>query len=108
MCTGMSGLPGEVAAYDRLPKCGESIDQLCRALADPRERREFYLNEDAVCLRYGLDRTARQAVKYRDYLRLIQLGAHVAQLDQLASLSGLTTLQAMKKRGGVLASLLLG
>jgi protocatechuate 4,5-dioxygenase alpha chain len=104
MCN--SSLP--VGISDGLPRRGELINQLCGALADPAERRDFYLNEDAFCLRFGLDRTARLAVKDRDYLRLIDLGGHVAKLDQLAALSGLSTLEAIRMRTGVSASALFG
>jgi len=106
MCNGISSLP--VGSAAGLPRHGDSINQLCRALADPAGRRDFYLNEDAFCLRFGLDRTARQAVKDRDYLRLIDLGAHVAQLDHLAAISGLSTLAAIRMRTGVSAYALFG
>ena len=104
MCNGVSSLPVGLSGVSGVPKSGESINRLCRALTDPSERRAFYLNEDMFCLRFGLDRTARQAIKDRDYLTLIDLGAHVAQLDHLAALSGLNTLQAIRLRSGVSAS----
>jgi hypothetical protein len=91
-----------------LPRRGESINRLCRALADPAARHDFYLNEDAFCLRFGLDKTTRQAVKDRDYVALIDLGGHVAELDRLAALSGLNTLEAIRMRTGVSAAALFG
>ena len=108
MCHGMSSFPRETSGSSGLPMRGESINRLCRALADPVQRREFLLGENAFCLRMGLDKISRQAVRDRDYLRLIDLGGHVAQLDKLAALSGLTTLQAIEKRTGVSAATLFG
>ena len=108
MCNGFSGMAAEVSGLSGPPRRGKSINRLCRALADPAQRREFLLSEDAFCLRMGLDRTAREAVKNRDYLRLIDLGAHVGQLDHLAALSGLNTLQAIEQQTGVSVSSLLG
>jgi hypothetical protein len=104
MCNGIS----TISESSGLPRRGESINRLCRALADPAERREFHRSEDAFCLRFGLDGTARRAIKDRDYLQLIELGAHVAQLDQLAALSGLSTLEAIERSVGICASALLG
>ena len=101
MCNGMSGISTGGALYG-LPRHGAAINRLCSALADPAERRQFWLNENAFCLRFGLDRTAREAIRDRDYARLIDLGGHVAQLDHLAALSGLTTLQAVQMRAGEL------
>ncbi len=108
MCHGMSGFPRDISGSSGLHTRGESINRLCRALADPVQRREFLLGENAFCLRMGLDKISRQAVRDRDYLRLIDLGGHVAQLDKLAALSGLTTLQAIEKRTGVSAATLFG
>ena len=108
MCYGMSNIPVGISESSGLPRRGESINRLCRALADPVQRREFLLGEDAFCLRMGLDKICRQAVRDRDYLRLIDLGGHVAQLDKLAALSGLNTLQAIEKRTGVSATTLFG
>jgi protocatechuate 4,5-dioxygenase, alpha chain len=104
MCNGIS----TISQSSGLPRRGESINRLCRALADPAERREFQRSEAVFCLRFGLDVTARRAIKERDYLRLIELGAHVAQLDHLAALSGLNTLQAIERSIGISASALLG
>lgn len=104
----MSSLGVGISGSSGLPRHGESINRLCRVLADPVQRREFLLAEDAFCLRMGLDKTARQAIRDRDYLRLIDLGGHVAQLDRLAALSGMNTLQAMEKTTGVRASTLFG
>jgi hypothetical protein len=108
MCNGISILSVGPSGLSGLRRCGESINRLCRALTDPNERGAFDLSEDAFCLRFGLDQTARQAIKDRDYLRLIDLGAHVAALDHLAALSGLNTLQALRMGRGGSASLLLG
>jgi hypothetical protein len=78
---------------------GQIINRLCRSLQDLHARRVFYSNEAAYCLAYGLDREERQAVQDRDFVTLIQLGAHVRELDSLAALSGLNTVQAIRMRG---------
>src|SRR3569833_1394 len=79
---------------------GRVINRLCASLSKVDARHRFYLNEDAYCLEFGLDREERQAVKDRDYSTLVEMGAHVLELDKLAGLSGLNTLQAIRMRRG--------
>jgi len=80
---------------------GQIIDRLCASLRDPEARRRFHFNEEAYCLRFGLNREERQAVEDRDFATLIEMGAHVAELDGLAALSGLSTLEALRLRCGL-------
>jgi protocatechuate 4,5-dioxygenase alpha chain len=94
MCNGV--LSFAAAVPGSRPLGGQSINQLCRTLADPQGRRQFLLDEEACCLRFGLDKEARQAVRNRDFVRLIQLGAHVIHLNELAALAGLSTLEAIR------------
>lgn len=87
---------------------GESINRLCSSLDDPDEQRRFYVNEDAYCLRFGLNKDERQAIKDRDFLTLIDLGGHVLHLDKLAALAGMSTIEAIRQRTGVSIDALIG
>ncbi len=80
---------------------GPIINRLCASLRAPEAARIFYFNEEAYCLQFGLNREERQAVKDRDFATLIVLGGHVAELDALAALSGLSTLEAIRLRRGI-------
>jgi len=75
---------------------GQIINRLCASLRDPDARRRFCFNEEAYCLLFGLNREERQAVEDRDFATLIEMGAHVGELDALAALSGLNTLEALR------------
>ena len=99
MCNGV--LNPAIQASEPRSVRGKSINRLCSCLADAEERRQFHLNEDAYCLRFGLNENERQAIKDRDFLTLIDLGAHVVHLNELAALSGLSTLEAIRMRAGV-------
>jgi protocatechuate 4,5-dioxygenase alpha chain len=103
MCS-LTGSPGGLGVDANSFRRGAAINQLCSSIADPHARREFSVNEDAYCLCFGLNRDERQAVKDRDYVMLVRMGAQVAHLDILAALSGLTALEAIRKRSGVSAS----
>lgn len=80
---------------------GQKINRLCASLRDPDARQRFYFNENAYCLKFGLDREERQAVKDRDFATLVTLGAHLVELDVLAALSGLSALEAIRLRRGL-------
>ena len=80
---------------------GQIINRLCSSLRDPDARRRFCFNEEAYCLLFGLNREERQAVEDRDFATLIEMGAHVGELDALAALSGLNTLEALRLRCGL-------
>jgi len=80
---------------------GQIINRLCASLRDPDARRRFCFNEEAYCLLFGLNREERQAVEDRDFATLIEMGAHVGELDALAALSGLNTLEALRLRCGL-------
>jgi hypothetical protein len=80
---------------------GQYINRLCASLRHAHARQRFYFSEDEYCLEFGLDREERQAVKDRDFATLVTLGAHVVELDALAALSGLSTLEAIRLRRGL-------
>ena len=80
---------------------GQIINRLCASLRDADTRRRFCSNEEAYCLLFGLKREERHAIKDRDFVTLIEMGAHVAELDALAALSGLSTLEALRLRRGL-------
>lgn len=104
MCNNLfASAPASLMAEGKLPR-GNAINRLCESLANPPDRRAFLENEDAYCLRFGLDKSQRRAVKDRNFLALIDAGGHVLYLDNLASLSGVDTFTAIRKRTGLPAS----
>ena len=97
MCNSLLSVPRPRNNFAR----GQIINRLCASLRDPDARRRFCFNEEAYCLLFVLNREERQAVEDRDFATLIEMGAHVAELDALAALSGLTTLEALRLRCGL-------
>lgn len=97
----MCNIPISAVGRRNSPARGQIIDRLCASLRDTVIRRRFYSNEEAYCLLFGLNREERQAIKDRDFVTLIEMGAHVAELDALAALSGLSTLEALRLRRGL-------
>jgi hypothetical protein len=74
------------------------INQFCASLRGAASRRRFHSNESAYCLSFGLNREERQAVRDRDFLTLIDMGAHLSQVDMLAVVSGRSMLETYRLR----------
>lgn len=76
---------------------GRAINNLCASLDNAAARKQFRANEEEYCLRFGLNRRERRAVRERDFPTLVNLGAHVVHLDRLAALSGLSTMESIRR-----------
>jgi protocatechuate 4,5-dioxygenase alpha chain len=87
---------------------GRAINAFCASLDNAAARAQFRANEQAYCLRYGLSKRERQAVLRRDYVSLVELGAHVSCLDKLAAVSGVKTVEAIKQQAGLSLDALIG
>jgi protocatechuate 4,5-dioxygenase alpha chain len=97
MCNVGGSFIGVTQLRDRFAR-GRIINRFCVSLREPNAQRIFSCNEGAYCLEFGLNREERQAVKDRDFETLVDMGGFVPELDSLAALSGLTTLQAIRMR----------
>ena len=84
------------------------INEMCRSLDQPANRAAFLANEEAYCLKFGLNRQQRAAVKDRDFLALIDAGGRLMYLNKLAAMLGLNTLEAIVKHAGTPIDTLLG
>jgi protocatechuate 4,5-dioxygenase alpha chain len=73
------------------------INEMCRSLDLPDNRVAFLANEEAYCLKFGLNRQQRAAVKERDFLAMIDAGGRLMYLNRLAAVLGLNTLEAIVK-----------
>ncbi len=108
MCNGISSIPiGRSVSRNGFLR-GRAINGLCSSLDNAAARERFRENEEEYCLLFGLDRRERQAVRDRDYLTLVDLGAHVVHLDKLAALSGVKTVEALKRQAGLSIDALIG
>jgi protocatechuate 4,5-dioxygenase, alpha chain len=108
MCNGISSIPiGRSVARNTYLR-GRAINSLCSSLGNAAERERFRANEEEYCLAFGLHKHERQAVRDRDFLTLVELGAHVVHLEKLAALSGLSTVEAIRQRTGLSIDALIG
>ncbi len=108
MCNGISSIPIVRSVSRNGFLRGRAINGLCSSLDNAAERERFRANEEEYCLQFGLDKRERQAVRERDYLTLVDLGAHVVHLNKLAALSGVSTVEAIKQQTGLSIDTLIG
>lgn len=108
MCNGISSIPLGRSVSRNVFLRGRAINAFCSSLENAAARERFRANEEAYCLRYGLSKRERQAVVKRDYMTLVELGAHVSCLDNLAALSGVKTVEAIQQQAGLSLDALIG
>ena len=68
---------------------GYALNRMCFSFNAKKNREAFRANEDAYCVKYGLTKEQREAVKSRNVLRMIEAGGNVYYLAKLAGIFGL-------------------
>jgi protocatechuate 4,5-dioxygenase alpha chain len=73
----------------RAAQKGYALNKMCFSFNDAVNRADFLRDEDAYCLRFGLNTAQREAVRRRDVLALIAAGGNIYYLAKLAGIFGL-------------------
>lgn len=79
------GIPGTYAFDQRMARAGYELNKMAFALAHKENREAFARDEDAFVARYALTPEQRQAVKERNWLRLIELGGNIYYIYKLTA-----------------------
>ena len=107
-------IPGTTVFDGRRSRMGFPLNSLAIALNEKAERESFVTDPEAFMERFGLSDEQRDAVRRRDFLRMIELGGNIYFIykigmvdglrvpDIVASMAGLTTDQfvEMMNNGG--------
>jgi protocatechuate 4,5-dioxygenase, alpha chain len=80
---------------------GYALNRMCYSFNDARNRQAFRDDEEAYCVRFGLDEAQREAVKRRDVLAMIDAGGNIYYLAKLAGIFGLTVQDIGAQQTGV-------
>lgn len=73
----------------RAAQLGYPLNAMCFSFNDAGNRARFVQDPEAYSAEYGLSKEQRQAVRDRDILRMIALGANAYYLLKLANLLGM-------------------
>ena len=94
-------IPGTYVFDGRRAAMGYPLNRMCMSFNSAANREAFLRDEEAYCDRYGLDAEQRQAIRERDVLRLIKLGANIYYLAKLAGIFGLNVQDVGAQQAGV-------
>ena len=94
-------IPGTFVFDGRRSREGYWLNQFCMSLRDDANRQAFRADEEAYLDRYPLTGDQRQAVRDRDWLRMLELGGNIYYTFKLAACDGLTFQQLAAKQSGV-------
>ena len=82
-------IPGTTVFDGAQAQRGFALNRMCYSFNARDNRRAFERDEAAYCAQYELDPEQRDAVKRRDFLRMIELGGNIYYLAKLAGIFGL-------------------
>lgn len=82
------GIEGTYVFDHRRSRQGYRLNKMCMSLTDPANREAFLADEDAYLRRYGLPEEQIEAVKARDWLRMVKLGGNIYMLIKMGHLIG--------------------
>ena len=85
----------------RRARQGYQLNDMCMSLNDPPNREEFRRDTDAYMARYGLSEDQSDAVRRRDWIKMLEQGGNIYFLGKLASLDGLNMQQLGALQSGV-------
>lgn len=86
--SGAGDLEGTYVFDHRRSRKGYRLNKMCMSLTDPANREAFLADEDAYLRRYGVPEEQIEAVKARDWLRMVQLGGNIYMLIKMGHLIG--------------------
>jgi protocatechuate 4,5-dioxygenase alpha chain len=82
-------IPGTTLFGGEQARRGYALNKMCFSFNDADNRAAFLLDEDAYCVRFGLNREQREAVARRDVLAMLKAGGNIYYLAKLAGIFGL-------------------
>ena len=81
-----SNAPGTYVFDGKMAAQGYALSKMAMSLAKSENRAAFKADEEAYLDRYGLTDEQRDAIRKRDWLRLVQLGGNIYYLYKLTAI----------------------
>lgn len=95
------GIEGTYVFDGRLARQGYALNTMCMSLNDPANREEFRADVEEYMDRYELSEDQRDAVRRRDWIKMLELGGNIYFLGKIAVLDGLNMQQLGALQSGV-------
>lgn len=81
-------LEGTYVFDHRRSRQGYRLNKMCMSLTDPRNREAFLADEEAYLRSFDIPEEQIEAVRARDWLRMVQLGGNIYMLIKMGHLIG--------------------
>ena len=94
-------IPGTFVFDGQRSREGYWLNMFCMSLREEANREAFRADEEAYLDRYPLTAEQRDAVRRRDWLRMLELGGNIYYTFKLAACDGMTFQQLAAKQTGV-------
>lgn len=82
-------IPGTIVFDGRRSRAGLPLNNLAIALNKKAERELFVAEPEAFMTRFGLSEDQKDAVRRRDFLRMIELGGNIYFIYKIGMVDGL-------------------
>jgi protocatechuate 4,5-dioxygenase alpha chain len=82
-------IPGTIVFDGRQSRAGLPLNNLAIALNKKAEREQFVADPEAFMARFGLSEAQKEAVRTRDFLRMIELGGNIYFIYKIGMVDGL-------------------
>lgn len=96
-----AGVEGTVIFDGRQSRRGLPLNNLAIAMNKKAERDAFTADPEAVMSRFGLSEEQKDAVRRRDFLRMIELGGNIYFIYKIGMNDGLTVPDIVARMAGM-------
>ncbi len=86
---GKQDIPGTLLFDGDQAQKGYALNRMCFSFNSAENRAAFLADEDAYCVRYGLNAEQREAIRTRNVLALMAAGGNIYYLAKFAGIFGL-------------------
>ena len=94
-------IPGTTVFDATQSRQGYHLNMFCMSLMKPENRTEFKANEAAYLQKFPMTPEQRQAVRDRDYNRMIELGGNIYFLAKIGATDGFSFQNLASKMTGM-------
>lgn len=88
--TDPNDIPGTLVFDGRLSRQGFPLNRMCQSLNDPAERQAFEADPEAFMTRFRLSEEQKEAVRARDWLRMLDLGGNIYYIAKIGISAGMS------------------
>lgn len=93
-------IPGTLVFDLRMSSLGVGLNRMSAALNDPAGRAAFADDAEAFMERFGLTDDQREAVRTRDFARMLQLGGNVYFVVKIGLVDGMSVADVASRMSG--------